>query len=54
MSASRRYGDKIKRAFGVLKAFTSIGILGVTLKIDAELIPGTADSGIFKRDGPFS
>jgi len=50
MSTSRRYGDRIKRAFGVLKAFTSIGILGVTLKIDAELMPGTADSGIFKRD----
>lgn len=50
MRASRRYGDRIKRALGVLKAFTSIGILGVTLNIDAELIPGTADSGIFKRD----
>lgn len=39
MSASRRYGDRIKRALGVLKAFTSIGILGVTLKIDAEPMP---------------
>jgi hypothetical protein len=50
MSATKRFGDRVKRALGVLKAFTSIGILGVTLKIDAELIPGTADSGIFKRD----
>jgi hypothetical protein len=50
MSASRRYGERIKRALGVLKAFTSIGVLGVTLNIDADMIPGTADTGIFKRD----
>jgi hypothetical protein len=50
MSATKRFGERIKRALGVLKAFTSIGIFGVTLKIDAELIPGTADTGIFKRD----
>jgi hypothetical protein len=50
MSSSRRYGERIRRALGVLKAFTSIGVLGVTLKIDVDLIPGTADSGIFKRD----
>jgi hypothetical protein len=50
MSATKRFGDRVKRALGVLKAFTSIGVLGVTLKIDAELIPGTADTGIFKRD----
>jgi hypothetical protein len=50
MSASKRYGDRIKRALGVLKAFTSVGILGVTFSIDAELIPGTADSGLFRRD----
>ena len=50
MSASKRYGDRIKRALGVLKAFTSVGILGVKFNIDAELIPGTADSGVFRRD----
>ena len=50
MSASKRYGDRIKRTLGVLKAFTSVGILGVTFNIDAELIPGTADSGLFRRD----
>lgn len=50
MRASKRYGERIKRALGVLKAFTSVGILGVTFNIDAELIPGTADSGVFRRD----
>lgn len=50
MRASRRYGERIKRALGVLKAFTSVGILGVTFNIDADLIPGTADSGVFRRD----
>lgn len=50
MSASKRYGERIKRALGVLKAFTSVGILGVTFNIDADLIPGTADSGVFRRD----
>jgi hypothetical protein len=50
MRASKRYGERLRRALGVLKAFTSVGVLGVTLKIDADLIPGTADSGIFKRD----
>ncbi|MGZ4332332.1 MAG: ATP-binding protein [Solirubrobacteraceae bacterium] len=50
MRASKRYGDRIKRALGVLRAFTSIGVLGVKLTIDSELLPGTADTGIFKRD----
>jgi AAA ATPase domain len=50
MRASKRYGDRIKRALGVLRAFTSIGVLGVKLTIDSELLPGTADSGVFKRD----
>lgn len=50
MRASKRFGDRIKRALGVLRAFTSIGVLGVKLTIDSELLPGTADSGVFKRD----
>ena len=50
MSASRRYGDRIKRALGVLKAFTSVGVMGFTLTIDADAIPGTADTGMFRRD----
>jgi AAA ATPase domain len=50
MRASKRYGERIKRALGVLKAFTSIGVLGVTLNIDADRITGTADTGFFKRD----
>src|SRR5689334_4421908 len=35
MRASKRYGDRIKRALGVLRAFTSIGVLGVKLTIDS-------------------
>jgi hypothetical protein len=50
MSASRRYGDRVKRALGVLKAFTSVGILGVSVGIDVEAIKGTADTGLLRRD----
>lgn len=50
MRATRRFGDRIKRALGVLKAFTSVGVLGVNISFDADLLPGTADTGIFKRD----
>lgn len=50
MSASRRYGERLKRALGVLKAFTSVGIMGFSLTIDADAIPGTADTGMFRRD----
>jgi hypothetical protein len=50
MSATKRFGDRMKRALGVLKAFTSVGVLGVNISFDAELLPGTADTGVFKRD----
>jgi hypothetical protein len=50
MSATKRFGDRLRRALGVLKAFTSVGVLGVNISFDAELLPGTADTGIFRRD----
>ncbi len=50
MSATKRFGERLKRALGVLKAFTSVGAFGVNVSFDAELLPGTADTGVFRRD----
>jgi hypothetical protein len=50
MSARRRYADRVQRALGVLKAFTSVKAFGVELRIDAEAIPGKADTGELARD----
>lgn len=50
MSARRRFGDRVQRALGVLKAFTSVKAFGVELTIDAKAIPGRADTGELARD----
>jgi hypothetical protein len=50
MSARRRLGDRVQRAFGVLKAFTGVKAFGIELTIDAQAVPGKADTGDFSRD----
>jgi hypothetical protein len=50
MSARRRFGDRVQRAFGVLKAFTSVKAFGIELTIDAQAVPGKADTGELARD----
>ncbi len=50
MSATKRFVDRVQRALGVLKAFTSVSALGIGVTIDATALSGTADSGIFDRD----
>ncbi len=50
MSASRRFGDRVKRALGVLKAFSAVSPIGVKFELDFDLVSGTADSGNIRRD----
>lgn len=50
MSVRHRTTARLQRAFGVLKAFSAVSALGVTLNIDAGAVAGTADSGLFERD----
>lgn len=50
MSARRRLGDRVQRAFGVLKAFTSVKAFGIEIAIDAEAVPGKTDTGDLARD----
>lgn len=50
MSARQRMAEQVRRVLGVLRAFTSVSALGISLSIDADKVEGTADSGIFSRD----
>jgi hypothetical protein len=50
MSTRHRVAANVKRVLGILKAFTAVSALGVTLSIDADAVTGTADTGIFSRD----
>jgi hypothetical protein len=50
MSRRHRVAANVRRALGILKAFTAVSALGVTLQIDAEAVTGAADTGIFSRD----
>lgn len=50
MSVKKRASARVRRALGVLKAFTAVSAFGLKLNIDAEAVRGTADSGLFERD----
>ena len=50
MSARRRFGDRVQRALGVLKAFTGVQAFGIGITIDAEAVPGKTDTGDLARD----
>jgi hypothetical protein len=50
MSRKQRVAANVRRVLGVLKAFTAVSALGVTLNIDVDAVTGTADTGIFSRD----
>jgi hypothetical protein len=50
MSGKKRAADRVRRALGVLKAFSSVSVLGVKLNIEVEAVTGTADTGMFDRD----
>jgi hypothetical protein len=51
MDAKRRIGDRVRRALGVLKAFSlRFGPSGIELSIDVDPVPGPADSGDLAMD----
>ena len=50
MNRRHRMSAAVKRALGVLKAFTSVSVAGVTLNLDVDAVTGTADTGIFDLD----
>lgn len=50
MEARRRIGDRIRRALGVLKAFSLRIPGGLELSIDVDPVPGPADSGDLATD----
>ena len=50
MSRRHRVAANVRRVLGILKAFTAVSALGVTLSIDADAVTGAADTGIFSRD----
>jgi hypothetical protein len=50
MSLTKRATAQVRRALGVLKAFTAVSAFGLKLNIDADAVHGTADSGLFERD----
>ena len=50
MSTRHRVAANVRRALGVLKAFTAVSALGVSLSIDVDAVRGTADTGLFSRD----
>jgi hypothetical protein len=49
MSGRHRAQERVRRALGVLKAFSAVSAFGIELNIDAEKVSGTADSGVFER-----
>ncbi|HTW05910.1 MAG TPA: ATP-binding protein, partial [Acidimicrobiales bacterium] len=51
MDAKRRFGERVRHALGVLKAFSvRLGPAGTELSIDIEAVPGPADSGDLAQD----
>ena len=50
MSGRHRAQRQVRRALGVLKAFSAVSAFGIELNIDAERVSGIADSGMFERD----
>jgi AAA+ ATPase superfamily predicted ATPase len=50
MSTKKRMAARVRRALGVLKAFTRVSALGVKLEIDVDAVLGTADSGLLELD----
>ena len=50
MEARRRIGERIRRALGVLKAFSLRIPGGIELSIDVDPVPGPADSGDLATD----
>ncbi|HWG73777.1 MAG TPA: ATP-binding protein [Acidimicrobiales bacterium] len=50
MDAKRRIGERVRRALGVLKAFSVRLPDGVELNIDVDAVPGPADSGDLASD----
>jgi hypothetical protein len=50
MSKRHRVAANVGRVLGILKAFTAVSALGVTLNINVDAVTGTADTGIFSRD----
>jgi hypothetical protein len=50
MSSRHRIAANVRRVLGILKAFTSVSALGISLTIDVDAVSGTADTGIFSRD----
>lgn len=50
MSRGNRVTEGVRRALGVLKAFTSVSAMGVSLSIDVDAVRGKADTGIFEHD----
>lgn len=50
MSSRHRLTKRVKRALGVLKAFSAVSVAGLRLEINTEAVTGTADTGIFDLD----
>jgi AAA ATPase domain len=51
MDAKRRIGERIRRALGILKAFSlRFGLAGFEMAIDVDPVPGPADSGDLAMD----
>jgi hypothetical protein len=50
MDAKRRIGDRVRRALGILKAFSVRLPDGVELNLDVDAVPGPADSGDLSSD----
>src|SRR5580658_151478 len=50
MDAKRRIGDRVRRALGILKAFSVRLPDGVELNLDVDAVPGPADSGDLASD----
>src|ERR1700691_3879677 len=50
MDAKRRIGERVRRALGILKAFSVRLPDGVQLNLDVESVPGPADSGDLASD----
>src|SRR5580700_3304905 len=50
MEAKRRIGEQVRRALGVLKAFSLRLPDGIEVTIDADAVPGPADSGDLASD----
>ncbi|UUU30901.1 ATP-binding protein [Streptomyces sp. CA-210063] len=50
MSSRHRFAERVKRALGILKAFSAVSVAGVSLEINTEAVTGTADTGILELD----